>query len=103
VKRYYIGSLILIALFGGYPFASMLVASFVANAAGCGLDEGQAHACIIHGHDYGPRLYEMAVSVWLMIFTLPLAELAFLIWIVVLAIDLTRQHLRWRRQRVRAE
>jgi hypothetical protein len=103
VKWYYIGSLILIALFGGYPIALMFLSSFVANAAGCRLDEGQAHACIIHGYDYGPRLYEMAVSVWLMMFTFPAAELAFLIWIVVLAIDLTRRHLRRRRQQVRTE
>jgi hypothetical protein len=75
----------------------MLLTSLVANAASCKLDEGGAHSCVIYGHDYGPRLYDMAVSFWLMIFTVPAAECAFLIWFVALVTHVTRRHLRRRR------
>jgi len=94
VKRYYIGALAVILLFGGYPIASAFLASLVANAAGCRLDESQSHSCIIWGFDYGERLYGMAMSSWLMLFTLPAAELAIFVWAVVLAIHLMRRRLR---------
>jgi hypothetical protein len=77
VKRYHVSSLFLILLLGVYPVASLFLASFVANLAGCQLYESGVHTCITYGHDYGPRLYDMAASLWLMIFTFPAAEIAF--------------------------
>ena len=97
MKRYYFGSLLLIVIFAGSPMGSMFLASFVANAAGCKLDEDGAHTCMIYGHEYGPRLYDMAVSMWLMIFTFPAAEFAFLVWLGVLSAHLIRLHLQRRR------
>ncbi len=94
MKRYYIASLLLIILLGVSPMAPMFLSSLVANAAGCRLDEGDVHVCIIRGVDYGPQLYRMALSFWLTLFSIPAAELAFLFWIVVLAIHLIRRHSR---------
>ena len=58
------------------PVLITIAASVIAQAAGCKLDEGTAHICIIAGKDYGQTLYEMGVAFWLIIFTalyLPIA------------------------------
>jgi hypothetical protein len=99
MKKYYFVSLVLIILFAIAPFAFPIVGSIVANTAGCTLNEAEAHSCIIHGHDYGETLYTMGMGFWLIIFTFPVAEVAFILWVIALAIHLVVR----RRRRGRAE
>lgn len=51
------------------PVLLTFVAAGIAQAAGCQLDEGSAHKCIIAGQDYGETLYTMGVSFWIFILT----------------------------------
>ena len=51
------------------PVLISFAASVIAQTAGCKLDEGTAHTCIIVGKDYGQTLYEMGVAFWLLILT----------------------------------
>ena len=44
-------------------------AAFIAQSAGCQLNEGMAHRCVIAGKDYGQTLYEMGVAFWLFLLT----------------------------------
>lgn len=64
------------------PMLSMLVAAAVAKHNGCTLHEGFANPCVVAGVDIGTLLYNMAVMGWLMLFTLPLAALVVLVWLV---------------------
>jgi len=73
-----------IALFAFSPILVTILASFIANAAGCELNEGEAHACIIAGKDYGDLLYSMGVFGWMTIFTFPLGEITLAMWGIVL-------------------
>jgi hypothetical protein len=99
VKKYYAIALVLIILLAFAPFASAILGSVIANSAGCTLNEAGAHSCIIHGHDYGEALYTMGMGFWMIIFTVPAAEFACLLWVVVLATHLLIR----RRRRDRAE
>jgi hypothetical protein len=88
MKKYYGAALVLIILLAFAPFGLAILGSVVANRAGCTLNEAGAHSCIIHGHDYGETLYTMGMSLWMIIFTIPVVEFACLLWAVVLAIHL---------------
>jgi hypothetical protein len=99
MKKYYGAALVLIILFALVPFGSAILGSAIANSAGCTLNEAGAHSCILHGHDYGETLYRMGMGFWMFIFTVPLAEFACLLWVVVLVIHLLIR----RRRRGRAE
>lgn len=54
------------------PLAVSLVAGAVAAVAGCALDEGSAHPCVILGVDWGEALYGMGVAFWFTMFAMPL-------------------------------
>jgi len=82
--RLVIFALLGIALFALSPILVTALASLVANAAGCELNEGQAHACIIAGRDYGDLLYRMGLFGWVMIFTIPVGEVALAIFGIAL-------------------
>lgn len=99
MKRCYIITLVLIMLFAFAPFPSSLLGSVIATSAGCTLNEAGSHSCIIHGHDYGATLYTMGMGLWMIIFTFPIAEIAFILWVAVLTIHLLVR--RWRRFRDR--
>jgi len=86
--------LVLIVLFALAPIGSVVVCSVIANAAGCKVDEGSVHPCIINGKDYGHLLYTLGVMGWLMLATLPLGALAFMIWLIVLVLHRAR----WRKK-----
>ena len=73
-------------LFAAAPLISVLIASSIAEAHGCMLDEGSVHPCVINGTDYGETLLTMAVLGWLMMFTLPVGAVALLVWLVVLIV-----------------
>lgn len=90
-----------VILFGALlPLISVFVASGIADAAGCQLDEGGAHACVIGGADWGDALLTMFVLGWLMFATLPLGALAFLAWLAAFVVH----RIAWRRrQRAVAE
>ncbi|HVW91728.1 MAG TPA: hypothetical protein VHB74_03890, partial [Devosia sp.] len=77
---------IVILLLALAPLASVLVASFVAGANGCALDEGSIHPCLVGGADRGEALYTMAVAGWLMLLSLPLGVIGVLVLAVILAI-----------------
>lgn len=78
VKYIYIvlGGVLIICLL---PVASPFVAVLVANLAGCALDEGSAHTCMIFGTDWAETLYFLFVVGWLGLATLPIAALALLL------------------------
>lgn len=66
----------LIILFMISPFIVTGLASLTANLAGCELNEGEIHACVIHGKDYGEALYKMGMFLWMIVFTVPMGALA---------------------------
>jgi hypothetical protein len=65
------------------PLVSLLLSLAIANLAGCALDEGSVHPCVIAGFDFGTALYTMFVFTWLGLLTLPALGLALPLWGVV--------------------
>jgi hypothetical protein len=51
------------------PVLITFAAAIIAQSAGCQLNEGMAHRCVIAGKDYGQTLYEMGVAFWLFMLT----------------------------------
>lgn len=90
----YLCVLCLIGLVAMAPIGSVMVASLVANANGCRVDEGSVHPCMVGGKDYGEMLYTLGVLGWLMLITLPLGALAGLLWLVVLLLHRAK----WKKQ-----
>ena len=76
--------LVLIGLVTLAPVASVVACSMIANAAGCHVDEGSVHPCVINGHDYGETLYTLGMMGWFMLITLPAGALAFVVWLIAL-------------------
>ena len=94
-KRRMIWALAAILLFGAFPVVSLLLAVLFALAFGCPLDEGSVHPCVVLGLDFGDLLYIMAVGGWFVMFTIPLAGLALIVWLIVLVVLLfMRRHRR---------
>ena len=89
-RRLMILALMLILLFGLAPLLSGLIASAIAHALDCGLDEGSVHVCMLAGYDIGAMLYTMFVMIWFAIMTIPLAGIAFFVWLVVALILFVR-------------
>ena len=84
-----------IVFFSLLPLLPALIASTIASAHGCQLDEGGTHPCIVMGSDWGGTLYTMFVMAWLGIVTMQIGALAFLIWLGT-ALYLIARYL-WRR------
>jgi hypothetical protein len=76
------------------PFLLAFGAGLVAAALGCRLDESDVHPCVLSGVDLGYPLYATALTGLIMLFGLPFAGAAFLIWLVVAGVAV---FLRWRR------
>ena len=94
-KRRMTWALAMILLFGVLPVISLLLAVLFAAAFGCRLDEGSVHPCVVLGLDFGDLLYPMAVGGWFVTFTIPLAGLALIVWLIVLVVLLfMRRHRR---------
>ena len=69
-----IWALVLILLLGAFPL-------------------GSVRPCVALGLDFGGLLYPMAVGGWFVMFTIPLAGLALIVWLVVLVVSLfMRRH-----------
>jgi hypothetical protein len=90
---------VLIVLLALAPLLSALIAGAIADALGCGLNEGGASPCPFMGHDLGEPLVIMLVLGWLAILTLPLGAAALVIWLVIVCVVAVT---RWRRRRVEA-
>jgi hypothetical protein len=88
---------VLIVLLAVAPLLSALLAGAIADALGCGLNEGGASPCPFLGHDLGEPLVVMFVVGWLGIATLPLGAAALTAWLVVTCVVVVA---RWRRRRV---
>lgn len=101
-RRPVIFALLGIALFAFSPILVTALASLVANAAGCELNEGQVHACIIVGRDYGDLLYRMGLFGWVMLFTIPVGEVALAIFGIALLARFLWKVLARKRSRLRA-
>jgi hypothetical protein len=63
------------------PAASAILSTLIAGYAGCQLDEGGAHPCLIAGRDYGETLVTMFVSGWFAFLTVPMATVLVPIWL----------------------
>jgi hypothetical protein len=77
-------------LIGFAPLISVVIAGTIASRFGCRLDEGDAHPCLVLGHDLGDILYTMGVAGWLMLGTWPLMIATVVLWIVVAGAALVR-------------
>lgn len=97
-RMIYIG-LSLILFVALLPVAAPFVAGSIAAFAGCDLDEGSIHPCLIGGADRGAGLYALAMTGWLGLVTLPFAGVAGGIISVLALSDLIRYL--WRRTRRR--
>lgn len=80
---------------GLLPVLSVLLATLVADAAGCPLDEGSVHTCVILGVDRGGTLSAMFLLGWLMLVSLPVGAVGALGLVVIGSIAL----IRWARAR----
>lgn len=79
---------VVIVLVGIAPVLSAFAAGFIADAAGCVLNEGGSHPCLIGGVDFGDTLTVMFMAHWLALMTLPVAALALVVWLVALVVTL---------------
>jgi hypothetical protein len=87
---------IVIVLFAASPLLLALLASGIAGALGCSLNEGGASPCLFMGTDIGETLVVMFVLGWFAFWTLPLGALALVAWLVVGCVVTL---LGWRRRR----
>jgi hypothetical protein len=84
----YILVLVVILVIALAPLVSVIVASEIAAAHGCQLDEGSVHTCIVNGEDWGQTLYMMAMFAWLLIASLPIGVILGGIWLIILIMHL---------------
>jgi hypothetical protein len=73
-----------IVLWTFLPMVPVVVASVIASACGCKLDEGRAHTCIVLGKDIGGMLYNMEVMGWFCLLTVPSGFLALIVFTVMI-------------------
>jgi hypothetical protein len=85
-KRMMIWALALILLFGAFPLLTLLSAVLFVSAFGCQLDESSVNPCVVLGLDFGGLLYPMALGAFFAVFTIPLAGLALIVWLIVLVV-----------------
>jgi len=81
--RYWIAFAI-IFVFAISPFVPVYIASEIANANHCAVDENAIHECRIDGKDWGETLHVMGVLGWLFLVTMPLGGIAFFGWVAIL-------------------
>ena len=64
------------------PLLLPLVASGVANLAGCQVHEGGPSPCLILGMEFGELFAFLAVLPWLSFATLPIAAVVIVAWFI---------------------
>lgn len=77
--------ILIILLLAFAPVISVMIASEIANANGCQLDEGSVHPCIVNGVDQGETLYTLGMMGWFMLATLPLGLGAIVLYLIFVA------------------
>ena len=68
------------------PILSTALAGNIASSAGCELDEGSVHPCLINGQDYGEVLYSLGMMAWYTFMSVPLGIGLFLVYLLVILI-----------------
>ena len=68
------------------PVLATAAAGTVASSAGCDLDEGSIHPCLINGTDYGETLYTLGMMAWFTFFSVPLAVGLLAVYLIVIAV-----------------
>jgi hypothetical protein len=89
--------LILILLFAGLPVICVVISMAVANVLGCTLNEGDVHPCPFLGVDVGGLLYDLFVSGWFGLLTIPAGVILLLVWLAA-AIVFAVKYMRARNQ-----
>jgi hypothetical protein len=69
------------------PILCVLVASAVASACGCTVDEGAVHPCFVFNIDIGTLLYTLGVMGWLGLVTLPTGAIAFVLYTIFAIVE----------------
>jgi hypothetical protein len=69
-------------LVGIAPMVSAFLASWLAEAHGCILNEGTANPCMIGGADWGQALYTMFVAGWLFLLTMLLIPVGLIVFVI---------------------
>ena len=82
-----IWALAMILLLAALPEVLTQLAGLFTSAFGCFLDD----PCVVMGIDFGPPLYAMGLSFWFGMFTMPLAGLALIVWLIVLVVLLFKR------------
>ncbi|MDB5586874.1 MAG: hypothetical protein JWP26_1844 [Devosia sp.] len=85
-------ALVFIAIFTLWPIGLLATTFGIADANGCGPQQGSLYACLAMG-DWGETLYTMGVLGWLMLVSVPLGLGAFIVWLIILPIH----HAAWAR------
>ena len=76
----------IIVLWAIFPILSILIASGLASAFDCQLDEGGTHPCMAFGTDIGDALYTMFVMGWFFFITIPSGFVALVIFMIIMAV-----------------
>jgi hypothetical protein len=76
--------LLVIAAIGIGPWIPVAIASNIAEANGCQLNEGSPQPCIVDGVDRSEDLYAMGMMGWIGVAACPVALIALLIYVIVL-------------------
>ncbi|MEB2843725.1 hypothetical protein GAO09_25400 [Rhizobiales bacterium RZME27] len=76
----YFATIIAIAVFALFPLISALTSLWIADAAGCRVDEAGSYPCMMFGTDIGELLAFLFILGWLGMATVPLGFLGFLAW-----------------------
>jgi hypothetical protein len=72
------------------PLFSVLICEGIASYAGCRVDEGSVHPCMVGGNDIGELLYGMFVMGWMLLLTMPVGMLLLTCWFVFFALKFIR-------------
>jgi ABC-type enterochelin transport system permease subunit len=81
-------AILLIILIGISPFISVFIASVIADAHGCRLDEAATYPCVVGGRDVGDLLGAMSLMGWAGLITIPSAVSVLFWWGVVALVRL---------------
>ena len=83
-----------ILLLAFLPLISALGASYIADAAGCRLDEAGTYPCPVFGRDIGEDLTFFFVLGWAGMLTLPAGVAAIALWAIALIVHIALRYFR---------
>ena len=76
--------LILVLMLG--PALVAVGSQLVAEAFGCQVDIHRVIPCMVGGHDYGQRFYDLGFLIWYSYLTLPIGGALLAIWAIAAAV-----------------